>query len=357
MLNVQQYLKNKNFFSLQEEFGITTALSPDKKLGILNYCQIDSQKFKTHPIVKECRGLVVELSTSNIVAKPFNRFFNYGEDLEGQKSFNWNSFVTQEKCDGSLLLCYNYLNEWHLNTRNSFGYGEINKSSYSWRSLFLPFFKNLDQIPSNYTLVAEGCSIFNQVVRAYPDTKVYLLSVFNRDTCEELSVEQVDEIAKTVGLERPQIFNFSSVEELKDYLLDEGKCEATFEGFVICDVTGNRIKLKNARYVALHRLANNGQLFLPQAILPIVLSGEVEETLLYMPHFRPYFEKVIEQVNGFSQRLRLTWEQSRGIVSQKEFALAIKDEPLKAILFNVRKTGDFEKAFRDSESILLKAIL
>lgn len=43
-------------------------------------------------------------------------------------------------------------------------------------------------------------------------------------------------------------------------------------------------------------------------------------------------------------------------VSQKEFALAIKDEPAKAILFNARKNNDFELAWKNSENIILKEI-
>jgi hypothetical protein len=76
MLYVQQYLIDGNSLSsLNENYGIKTTIRDD--LVILNYSQIDSPK--KHPIVMECRGLVLEIPSYRIVARSFPRFFNWGE--------------------------------------------------------------------------------------------------------------------------------------------------------------------------------------------------------------------------------------------------------------------------------------
>jgi len=75
MLCVQEFLLTKNLEDLKNELGIEYNQSDD--LVILNYSQIDSPK--RHPIVMECRGLVLEIGTWRIIARSFNRFFNWSE--------------------------------------------------------------------------------------------------------------------------------------------------------------------------------------------------------------------------------------------------------------------------------------
>lgn len=58
MLQVQEYLTNgKSLEDLQSEFGLNISRHPNLPLVILNYDQIESRP-KSHPIIRECRGLV-----------------------------------------------------------------------------------------------------------------------------------------------------------------------------------------------------------------------------------------------------------------------------------------------------------
>lgn len=354
MLETQQYLLENNLESLEKELGISHTISECGKKVILNYCQINSPK--NNEIVRECRGLCLEVGTWRVVAKSFNRFYNWGELPEYYKDFNFKSFSTQEKVDGSLLKLYHYNGEWKLQTRGSFANGEIvNGANHTWYSLFFPFFKNLDKLYKGITLVCEGVSPYNQVVRFYEKPDVYLLTAFNNENLYELSIEECDEIADVIGLKRPQQYSFCSIEDMKQYLEDL-KGDPSFEGFVIRDDNNMRAKLKSQSYCSLHHLCNNQNLFLVKNILPIVLKGEQEEVLLFWPSFRDKFECVCEAVDKLKGRLSLLWNDSRDIVSQKEFALAIKDEPAKAILFNARKYGNLEKAWKESENIILKEL-
>lgn len=357
VLNVQKWLKenNGNLVLLNELFGIKSTFSEDNKLVILNYDQIES-KPKHHPIVIECRGLTLEKDSWKVITKSFNRFFNYGECPEITDNFNWKNFSTQTKEDGSLLRI-SYYNNWFLQTRGSFAKQEILSTiKDTWESLFFPLFKNLDKIPKNLSLIAEGCSRLTKVVRDYgSDPKVFLLSVFNNDTLEELSQEQVAEISNTIEVPIPKYFNFTCIEELKQYL-ENLTGDPTFEGFVVRDNLNNRLKIKNKSYLALSHLKGNNNILLPQYVLPIVLSGETEETLLFYPEYREWFEKVDNIVSILKSNLLLTWNESCAIVNQKDFALKVKDLPGCSILFNARKLNNFEEAWKNSESIILKEV-
>lgn len=77
MLNVQQFLQTKSLEDLTAELGIRVTRHDQLPLIILNYDQIESPK--ANEIVVECRGLVLEEGTWEIVARSFRRFFNFGE--------------------------------------------------------------------------------------------------------------------------------------------------------------------------------------------------------------------------------------------------------------------------------------
>jgi hypothetical protein len=68
MLNLQKYLRaGKTPEDLKEELGIKFYEHPSLPLVGFKYHQIDSPK--TNEIVRECRGIVLEKNTWNLVAK------------------------------------------------------------------------------------------------------------------------------------------------------------------------------------------------------------------------------------------------------------------------------------------------
>lgn len=98
MLEVKKYLQLNSLEKLTEEFAIKVRRhSKYPNLVGLVYCQIDSPKL--HPIVRECRGLILdETNNWSVVAYPFFRFFNYEEG--GADKIDWNTATTYTKLDG-----------------------------------------------------------------------------------------------------------------------------------------------------------------------------------------------------------------------------------------------------------------
>lgn len=86
MLNVQKFLieqvqsgksNTDAFNALTEQFSIKVKLYDEERVVLLDYHQLDSPK--THPIVIECRSLILCMDTFKIVSRKFDRFFNYLE--------------------------------------------------------------------------------------------------------------------------------------------------------------------------------------------------------------------------------------------------------------------------------------
>ena len=116
MFKVQSYLKKHGLQKLKDEFGINHSIHPELPLVILNYDQIKSPK--NLQIVRECRGLTLNLDDWSLVARSFYRFFNLGESQI--EKFDFSNFKVQSKEDGSLVVIYYFNGNWHVNTRGSF---------------------------------------------------------------------------------------------------------------------------------------------------------------------------------------------------------------------------------------------
>lgn len=99
---VKEYINSgKSWDELHNEYGI--GVNEFDNLTCLNYDQIESPK--TAPIVRQCRGIVLDSNTLDIVYYPFFRFYNSDEVLDEHSLFNFNSnkIYALQKLDGSLF--------------------------------------------------------------------------------------------------------------------------------------------------------------------------------------------------------------------------------------------------------------
>lgn len=344
MLEVQQFLRDNNgdFNILEALYGVSANFHPTDNRVILNYCQIESSKQKTHPIVKECRGLVLDRENYEIIAKSFDRFFNLGE-IEDHKNFNWNYCNCSTKEDGSLILVYMYDGKLCVNTRNSFGDGYPNGHSRTWKELvvdLLPdYFEGVlsEEMWKNHTFVFELCTPYNKVVKAYPSS-LFLLGIF--DTWKEYTKENVDKFALYLGLTRPKSYRIKCEDDVHQLIQKLGEENPANEG-VVLDDGGMKIKVKSLLYLALHRTLNNGNVMLPKNLIPLILSGEHEEILVYFPELKPQVEKCEGWLRHWIVDTVEYYKDILSIESQKDFALrALAHGPFSSVMFRCRKSGE-----------------
>ncbi len=190
--------------------------------------------------------------------------------------------------------------------------------------------------------MCELCSPFNKVVRRYPEPRLYLLSLFRGE--QEMSPPAVDEywawlVPNRMPFFRPARHYFKSIDEIIAFLNEKSSSDPTFEGVVICDKNGLRYKVKNPTYLALHRLKGEGDnLFHPRHLLPFALAGNTDELLTYFPEAREELEKVQGKLIAAWDNLSSAHQDSLGIASQKDFALAITQRTeFSSLLFGLRK--------------------
>lgn len=366
LLHVQEYLRSgKTLEDLGAELGIKATAHAELPLVILNYHQIDSPK--THPIVRECRALVLNSEDWSLVARSFPRFFNWGEVTEEMALFDFSEFVAHSKEDGSLCVLYHFGGGWHGNTRGSFGLDDMQFMDFSWREAFLRAmgvakWSDLDSVlDSSLTYVCEFVSPWNKVVRHYADPKMYLLTAYRGH--DELTWAEVDSVSGPFV--RPERYSFSGMDEIIAFLSERSDTDKTFEGVVIRDRENRRWKVKSPTYLALHRMRGEGDnLYNPKNLLPFVLSGEGDELLAYFPEVGGVFAEMKDRVDAAYEKLKSVWLETVHIESQKDFALSIQGKtPFTGLLFTLRKkyAGDqseelLKQAWRESSDSILKVM-
>ena len=336
MHEVQKFLRSGNTIDdLMREYDIEVFYHDRHPLLGFNY-GVRSPKFE--PITRECRGLILEAETWNLVGKPLYRFFNQGESVKDDARFDWSDFVAYEKIDGSMLVASHYNGEWIVNTRGTFGQFQVGQSGKTWEQLLWEtagFTGRALATGLSYTF--ELSTPHNVVIRRYEKPKVWLLAIHDSKTGEELSPKFVDREAYMLGIARPEGFRFNPL-ELVDALTAWEEDDPTFEGYVIQDWKGNRLKVKSKTYVALHAFFDNGNLYLPKRLVPLWLSQDFDEVLLRFPDVKPYLDQIGEVLDQERKKLWDLWMTVKDIETQKEFAqTSLPRTELSSILFDIRK--------------------
>jgi hypothetical protein len=367
-LEVQKFLRShpcweNGFAALANEFAIKFNFHDSEPLVILNYNQLDSQKFS--PIVCECRGLVLNYQYDwGVVAKPFSRFFNFAEVTNISKVFNWEDFTVKTKEDGTLFIVYFYNGSWRVNTRNSFGGFIVGESGKTWNQWFSELV-NFDGCPESwksYTFVFEFCSIWNQVVRLYEKPQLFLLDMIHNKTFQEISSVAPNElniVSSLLKVSTPETHDFLDVEHAKSFIKEKG--DSSFEGFVFKDSNGLRFKFKNEDYVARHHLlGNNGtSLTAIRNLVPLLLKGEADEIKSYCPAcLIPKINEVASKLDEILNDATAVYSKISHLTSQKEFAIKAKQlTKHSSLLFTARLQGiSIKEVFVQSERYLIKVL-
>lgn len=213
---------------------VRSAAHPHLPLTIYNYterCQYDKL---WDDLALKCRGLI--MYGDQIVARPFGKFFNDTEHDPSEIPWHLPCEVT-EKLDGSLLIAFNFLGEWHTATRGSF----ISEQSYIGRNMLEAMGLRLDP---EITYLFEIIYPENRIVVNYGSRReIVLLAMVDRYTGVEISLDHAPTGVKVVRRLPPT----ANAQDLRSIIRDDE------EGYVVRFSNGFRIKVKGERYMQLHR--------------------------------------------------------------------------------------------------------
>lgn len=334
--------------TLTEELGIKVTYNEKYNLYVLNYSQINSPK--THPIVTECRSLVLSIdeakSSFYVVSRSFDRFLNLGEN-GNEKKIDITKMKAYEKLDGSLVGLFFHKGEWLYRTKSMIMPDiEMYADAFgnTWKDLiegvlFLETFNitaNADMV--NCTFILELTSPVNRIVTRYTESKVTLLAIRDKNGAY-LTQDTNTFCAKLSGWETPISYKFDTIEDCKRTAEELPNLE---EGYVLYDEHGvPQCKVKSPTYLAIHRLRGES-IPTPKRIMDLVFTKEVDEYLAYFPEdthlFTPYIWAFQELCSDYTEKE----EKFSDIEDQKEYALAVKEFPFAGLLFQKRKNKNLK---------------
>lgn len=333
MLEIQEQLRSgKTPEEICLPLGITFKVTNGE--CIFSYDQIASMKNKNHPIVKECRGLILNTSDWSISAMPFRRFMNYGEDGADALPEDLEGCYLLEKLDGSLLTLRWSMpcNAWKVSTRKMiYAEGQVSDiADTSFEKLFwegasktrIPKLIEYDILAKGYTYVFELCSMLNRIVTAYPETHISLLTVRNNQTLQESTIVETDNYAELFNCKSPKKYGFKDWASVVDSLKTT---DPTFEGYVVLKESSPshlRVKVKSPKYLAVSKL---GFAKTKRNFIECLKLGEKDEHLLYFPENRGYIEEVENGLKSLISTVVSDWERIRSITDRKSFAFAVKE--------------------------------
>lgn len=351
MLEVQKFLNTcvyeqgmtsqEALAELTSQFAIKVKHYEYEGIVLLDYHMIDSPKM--HPIVIECRSLILGFNTWRVVSRKFDRFFNYGEALEYYHDFDLSRSVIMEKADGSLIGVYHHNGKWHISTRGmAFAEGE-HVLGGTFRDKVLDAFSTseeefqqaFDGFTKDTTFVFEYTSPENRIVTKYEEPLMVLLSANNGEVEWEYAVAYKE--LYLMGLKFRPVKTYSA-SDMDAVVQLANSLPNLQEGFVIYDpVSKKRMKVKSSLYVVAHSIRGNDPLPTKKNLLRLLFTGELGEFCAYFPEWQDKAFDIQREVDNAYRELSVVWDEYKHLESQKDFALAIKDVPYNGILFQARK--------------------
>lgn len=303
-----------------------------------------------------------------VVTRPFDRFFNEGEDCADP--IDLSSTRIMEELDGSLIIAYSYNNTWQIATSSlpdATGSVQSENVNNSWeiqpdvRSLFptcfADYFKQVARLTSDifdqpvdnheWTYLFELMGPLNRVVVDYPYPKIVLLGA-RHSSGIELTAEQAQR-----QLGQPfQIVQTFSITNVKDLLASFSNMHPfEQEGYVGCDAQFNRRKFKNPKYVAWHHVRGS---LTTRAFVDVVRSSESDE---FCASFKS-FGDIVRQIKDIQHRyLSLisstdqTFKMYTHLSSRKDFAMQVKHLSNSGALFYLWQNKTSSEGFYRNQSI------
>ena len=330
-LQTVQFIRDFGLTTLVERFGITVKPHPRfPNLVFLKYNQIDSPMHES--IVQECRGLILDASDDwRVVSYPFRKFFNHGEP--NAVAVDWSTARVYEKLDGSLMTLYPYRGEWHVASNGTpDAGGEVFGHGFTFAELFWKTFKEagyrlpMPGVP--FSFMFELMTPFNRVVVQHAAPRLKLIGV------RHLGLLAEDHVGGWAGAMGWDCVGSLPLGCIADCLAAaEALDPIASEGFVVCDASFNRVKVKSARYVALAHLKETAS---PRRMLEIIRAGESDEFLAYFPELKAAYDVVRERFDATCAELDADYARLRDIPEQKAFAAEAIKTRCSSPLFAVR---------------------
>lgn len=233
-------------------------------------------------IRRECRGIIFDTATGNIIRRPFHKFFNVSEREETQADRIDLSrpHAILEKLDGSMIAPF-----WVGGNVGKFIWGtkmgetDVAKPVEAFVDAnpdYVMFMKLM--LNRGMTPIFEWCSRKQRIVLDYKEDQLILTAVRDMVTGEYTSRE--DTLREALNCRIPVVRQFDPQSDMKAFLEYVRDLE-DLEGFVVRFDDGHMIKLKCSWYVQIHKAKED--ILQDRNIVELILDEKLDDVKAHLP--------------------------------------------------------------------------
>jgi T4 RnlA family RNA ligase len=274
---------------------------------------------------RECRGIIFDTETGEILRRPFHKFFNVNEREETQDHVVDLSrpHAILEKLDGSMIAPFVVIDQMIWGTK--MGATDVAKPVEK-------FVKNNPQYEAlannaillGLTPIFEWCSRKQRIVLDYKEDTLILTAMRNMKTGEYMDYFYISSFAELAGI--PVVRTFEPQTDMKAFVEYVRDLE-DLEGFVVRFYDGHMLKLKCHWYLQIHRAKE--AILQDRNIVELILDEALDDIKAHLPaedrfelgRFEHLFNiEVYGQAQLISNMLEHIREEN---VDRKTFALEI----------------------------------
>jgi T4 RnlA family RNA ligase len=289
-------------------------------------------------IRRECRGIIFDTATGEIIRRPFHKFFNVNEREETQDNVVdlSQSHAILEKLDGSMIAPFVVNDQLIWGTK--MGATEVAEPVED----FVLLHENYSQfarfiIRRGYTPIFEWCSRKQRIVLDYKEDQLILTAIRDLTTGRYMSLDLVTNTADLYFI--PTVRAFEPQSDMKSFIEYVRDLE-DLEGFVVRFSDGHMLKLKCDWYVQIHKAKE--KILQDRNIVELILDDKLDDVKAHLPQedrdrltrFECEFNMAIADT-VFMLETDLWWLREQNI-DRKTFALehAEKyDQYMRALIF------------------------
>lgn len=204
-------------------------------------------------IRRECRGLIFDTETGQLISRPYHKFFNAGERDETQLSkINlYEPHVVLEKLDGSMIRPIPTKEGFRLATKAGITDVAMNAEVFiADKPQYAKFIEKCFQ--RNVTPIFEWCSRKNRIVVDYPEDQLILTAMRYVFDGSYVTYEVMKNYASAWGIPVVKAVDGLSVQNIELFVKQVREWDDG-EGVVLRFDTGHMVKVKADDYVLRHK--------------------------------------------------------------------------------------------------------
>lgn len=263
------------------------------------------------------RGLIIHRLTGEVIARPFDKFFEWGES---GRTTNAPVVSVESKEDGSLGVLYVQDSEYKIATQRGF---DSPPAVWATERLKKHLTLHDSAISPDLTLLFEIVYKDNQIVVEYWSDALILLAARDRHTGAYLGREKVDLIADLYDFPRPQRYPFTTVKEVLDTLPHL----TNTEGYVVTFADGQRFKFKGEQYKRMFKVLDTCYF---SDLVTLCERGENDVTRgliseAYKPLYDEWVAKILGTVSALEQKANEAFSQAPQTAGRKAFAAWVNE--------------------------------